>query len=468
MSPTRFNRRRFLKNSSLGAGAALLSVRVGRAAGFTSSNDRPRIGVVGCGSRWGWQLANGGRYGVGPQFAQHADYVAACDVDQRRVQAAQGLIKDWNGQKPDAYADYRDLLQRDDIDAVVIFTPDHWHAKVAIEAMLAGKDVYCEKPLTLTIEEGQQIGEVCRKTGRIFQVGTQQRSNRNFLTAIAMIRDGRLGKIKRVECGVGGAPTSPEIPVAEPPDALDWNRWLGPAPWTEYRVLEGASNETGRWSRCHYEFRWWYEYSGGKLTDWGAHHVDIATWALGKTETGPVEVVPETIEHPVPFEDGYPAVKDRYNTATKFKFAIRYGDGIELSLRHNARNGLLFEGTEGRIFVSRGSLHGAPAEALADNPLPDGALDAVYKNGLAPQPGGGGGSRAHVRNFFESVDERREPVSDVFSHHRGLTTCHLAGIAGRLERAVKWDPEKEAVVGDRQAESLIARKKRDGFEIEMG
>jgi predicted dehydrogenase len=465
MTHTRLNRRQFLRTSSSLASGVILAHGVQRASGFESGNERPRIGIVGCGSRWGWQLANGGSYGVGPEFARFGDYLAVCDVDQRRLDAAKTLVKKWNGRTPDGTDDYRRILQRDDIDVVSIFTPDHWHAKIAVEAMLAGKDVYCEKPMTLTIEEGRQICDVCRRTGRIFQVGSQQRSDPSFITAIALIRAGRLGELTRVECALGGGPTSPELPAVEPPSELDWNRWLGPAPKVQYRALSGAKTETGEWSRCHYEFRWWYEYSGGKLTDWGAHHVDIATWGMGKTDTGPLSVEPVTVEHPVPFENGYPTRDDCYNTPTKFHFKVLYDDGLELTMRHDGRNGVLFEGTKGRIFVGRRRLTGTPAEELADNPLPDGALQEIYK-GRKRAEVSGSYSTAHVDAFFQALGDRKEPISDVFSHHRALTTCHLAGIAARLNRKIKWDPNTQTIVDDEQAQGFVGREKREGFEIE--
>ena len=323
--------------------------------------------------------------------------------------------------------------------------------------MLAGKDGYCEKPMTLTIAEGRQICDVCKKTGRIVQIGTQQRSARQFVEAIALIRAGRLGQLKKAICSIGGAPTSPEIPVVEAPKNLDWNWWQGPVPEVPFRYLAGPNGETNSWSRCHYEFRWWYEYSGGKLTDWGAHHVDIATWGLGKTETGPVTIDPLKVVHPVEFKDGYPVDPSRYNTATEFQIVATFDDGVEIEIRHNGDNGILFEGTEGRIFVNRGKLTGQPVEELKANPLPDGALDAAYKNRPLVD---------HFRNFFESVRDRREPISDVFSHHRAISTCHLAGIAARLNRKLTWDPKQEKIENDALAQSLVARDYRKGFEIE--
>ena len=458
MSVFRANRRRFLQSSLAFGGAAVVTGRSRRALGFQNANDRPRIGVVGCGSRWDQRATiAGGPHGLGKQFPKFGDIVAVCDVDAQRVERAQGLVKDWLNVAPMGTGDYRKIIDQDDIDVVHIVTPDHWHAKVAIEAMLAGKDVYCEKPMTLTIGEGQQLCEVWKKTGRVFQVGTQQRSMTQMLKAIALIRAGRLGKIQKVQCAIGGAPTSPALPQVAPPKHFDWNQWVGPAPLTDYRYQLGARNEMKSWSRSHYEFRWWYEYSGGKLTDWGAHHVDIATWGMGKTDTGPVSVDPLLVKHPVPFENGYPTQNDRYNTATEFQLKATYADGMELLLRHDTDNGILFEGTEGRVFVNRGRLVGKPAEELKTNPLPEGALEEVYGRSLTD----------HVTNFFEGVSSRKAPISDPSSHHRALSTCHLAGIAARLGRKISWDPDAERVVDDELAQQFVNREKRKGFEIEQ-
>ncbi len=458
MSDNKVSRRRFLQQSAAWSGIAIWTGRGNRAFGFESANERPRIAAVGTGSRWDHRATGlEGTYGSGKEFPRYGDMVAVCDVDAQRSERAAALVKEWGGQPADAVADYRAIIDRDDVDVVHISTPDHWHAKIAIEAMLSGKDVYCEKPMTLTIAEGQQMCDVCRRTGRVVQIGTQQRSNQTFLKAIAMLRDGRIGKVKHVTCSIGGAPTSPEIPHADVPAHLDWNRWQGPVADVPYRSLPGPNGETQSWSRCHYEFRWWYEYSGGKLTDWGAHHVDIVTWALGKTDTGPVSIDPLLVKHPVDFKDGYPTTDAHYNTATEFNIKAQFADDTVLTIRHDLDNGILFEGTEGRIFVNRGRLSGKPVEDLATSPLPDGALQAVYKD-RSPTD--------HFRNFFEAVADRTQPISDVFSHHRALSTCHLAGIAARLGRKIRWDPDAERVVGDEQAQSFIARDQRHGFEIE--
>lgn len=453
------SRRAALKSSLAFAGAALHLNCEQRADGFVAANDRPRVGAIGTGSRWCQKATGIDRpYGSAPDFSKFGDYVAVCDADSFRRELASQFAKKWSGRDATAHADYRAILDNEKIDIVHISTPDHWHAKIAIEAMLAGKDVYCEKPMTLTIDEGRRMCEVCKQTGRIVQIGTQQRSSKQFITAIALINAGRLGEIRKATCSIGGGPTSPELPVAESPKTLDWNLWQGPVAETEFRYLAGDNGETKSWSRGHYEFRWWYEYSGGKLTDWGAHHVDIATWGLGKTTTGPVSVEPLMVKHPVEFKDGYPVDPSRYNTATQFLLQAKFADGIEIEIRHDRDNGIVFEGTEGRIFVNRGRLTGKPVEDLKANPLPVGALEEAYKNRPLVD---------HFRNFFEAVAARKEPISDVYSHHRALSTCHLAGIAARLNRKITWDPANQIIVGDAQAQSLVSRDYRKGFEIEV-
>lgn len=423
------NRRQFLQTST--AAAAGLSVpywftaRGALAAEGQSKNDRPLVGCIGTGDRWQGGIVGGLRH--------FGDIVAVCDVDKKHAENG----KQKAGGKADIYEDYRKILDRDDIQVVSIVTPDHWHSKIAIEAMKAGKDVYCEKPLTLTIDEGKQIRKVLDETKRVFQVGTQQRTemDQRFLTAVALIRDGRIGKVRKVTCAIGEAPASGPLPVMPVPPELNWEMWLGQAPLVDY---------TER--RCHYEFRWWYEYSGGKMTDWGAHHVDIAQWAIGADNTGPISVE-GTATHP---HD-----KNGYNTATAFHVACTFKDGTELVIRHDTDNGITFEGDDGRFFVSRGSLKGAPVEALADKPLPEDAIEKIY----------GGKPTSHMANFFDCVKSRKQPISDVYTHHRSMTTCHLANIAIRLGRKLNWDPDSEQIVGDSEAQSWQAREQRKGYEI---
>ncbi|MCA9041566.1 MAG: Gfo/Idh/MocA family oxidoreductase, partial [Planctomycetaceae bacterium] len=412
-------------------------------------------GCVGTGDRWN---------DVGARRAmEYFDIVAVCDVDKNNVEKAKSRVKEAQGRDADMYEDYRKVIERDDINAILCVTTDHWHTKVAIEAMKAGKDVYCEKPLTLTIEEGKMINKVQKETGRIFQVGTQQRSEMGlrFLKAIAMIRDGRIGDVHTVTCDIGQGPASPEIPLAPVPTGLNWDMWLGQAPVVEYRSL-AKSGGGYPFSRCHYEFRWWYEYSGGKMTDWGAHHVDIATWACGLTGTGPQTVTPIMVEHPMAYKDGMPTRDDMYNVANKFDVQLKFENGITMNIVSDSANGngILFEGTKGRFHVSRGAMKGKPVEDLETNPITDDQIAEVY-GGKLPE-----GKYAHMYNFLDCIKTGKQPISDVHTHNRALANCHLANIAIRLDRELKWDPVAEQIIGDSQAQQMQGREQRKGYEIE--
>jgi predicted dehydrogenase len=435
MSPTR-TRRDFLRAS---AGLAVLTPLASR--GFADEtrnpNDRPRLGAIGVGGRGSGIARNAKTFG---------DFVAVCDVDRSHADAARVDPKLGAG-KADVLTDYRKLLDRDDIDAVTIGTPDHWHTRIAIDAMRAGKDVYCEKPLTLTIDEGKKLRAVVQETGRVFQVGTQQRSEfRNmFLTAVALVREGRLGKINKVTCAIGASGPGGPFEKTEPPAGLDWDMWLGQAPKVDYIK-----------QRCHNTFRWWYEYSGGKLTDWGAHHVDIAHWALGLTDDGPLSIDPAEAELAQPLKNGMPVYDDRYNTVGRFLVRCAMPNDVELIIRHDTENGVTFEGDKGKIFVSRGKLTGAAVTDLKSNPLPDDVLTKLRKGKPLDN---------HMANFFACVKDRGEPVSDVASHHRSITTCHLANIALRLGRPLKWDAKSEQIVGDSEANAWLTRDQRKGYEV---
>ena len=454
MSKKSDNRRDFIKKSVAVSAAASMPYFFSQPKTLASETrekiDKIPIGLIGAGGM-----------GTGNMRAanQWVEVVAIADADKGRQASSN---KELSGGKADVYDDYQKILERDDIKVVHIATPDHWHTKPLIEAMLAGKDVYCEKPLTLTIDEGKMIRKVQKETGRIVQVGTQQRSTFNLFTkAVAMVADGRLGKIKEIQCAIGGAPSSPSIPVADVPAELDWDRWLGPAPKTDYRHRRAGKRRN---TNCHYEFRWWYEYSGGKLTDWGAHHVDIANWALqvnGQT-AGPISIG-GTSEHPVEFKDGFPVDKTQYNTATKFNLSVNYADGAKMIIRHDTDNGILITGEKGRIFVNRRKLTGKPVEDLKDNPLPEDAIKKVYKN----LPMEANERKQHWANFLHCHREQIEPISDVHSHMEMLNICHLAGISARFGRDLKWESVTEEIVGDDQANAFLSRPYREGYEIEM-
>jgi len=438
------SRREFLQVSTataaLAAAPYIFSTPRTMADETKAKNDRMRAGCIG----------NGGMgRGDGNAVKRYADILANCDVDTKHAEQFKTQI---GGGKSDTYSDYRKLLDRKDIDVVTISTPDHWHTKIAIDAMRAGKDVYCQKPLTLTIDEGKLLCKVAKETKRVFQVGTQQRSEDNnmFLKAVALAQGGRLGKLQRVEVAIGGGSKGGPFKKEAPPENIDWDRWLGQTPKVDYIA-----------QRCHGSFRWWYEYSGGKLTDWGAHHVDIATWALGLQETGPEKIEVILGEHPVPFAKGYPTVDDSFNTATKFKVQCTYANGLVINIRDACddlgfNNGLQIFGDKGSIFVNRGKLTGEAVTDLAKNPLPEGTLEKLRH-----------GKRldSHMGNFIECVRDRSLPVSDVFTHHRALSTCHLANIALRLNRTLKWDPTKEEIVGDAEANAFLKRDQRKGYEV---
>ena len=274
-------------------------------------------------------------------------------------------------------------------------------------------------------------------------------------------KQGKKPDVKKVTCGIGGISPSPVIPVVPAPEELDWESWLGPAPKVPYRALPemrtGYGGGVPLYSNAHYSFRNWHEYSGGKLTDWGAHHVDIACWALGASDTGPSKVTPLEYTLACEYKDGHPVVDDRYNVATSFTIRAEMPNNVEMIIASEGDNGILFEGTEGRFFVNRGRIAGKPVDDLKDNPLPEGAIEEVY---------GGPVSENHSANFIESMKSRKQPVSDVWSHNRMLEICHLANIAMRLGREISWDPAKREIVGDAQANAFLARASRQGYEIQ--
>ena len=421
MSSPQITRRNFVATGA--ATPYFFSPAASWAMNNTSANDRPTVGAIGVGGR-GRQIAK--------NAAQFGDIVARCDVDTERL-----------GRAPDNkthFTDYRKLLQRDDIDVVTIGTPDHWHTKIAIEAMLSGKDVYCEKPLTLTINEGNLINQTIKKTGQVLQVGTQQRSEFGlfFLQAVAMIRDGRLGKLKKVIASTGGGKNGGPFKEASVPPSLDWNMWLGQSPMTPYIP-----------QRAHVNFRWWREYAGGQMTDWGAHHVDIALWAIGIPQQGRITI------------DGtgeVSTVKNSYNMPAQFDVTATMPNGLPLQMVTGIRQGVKFEGTKGNLFVNRGGIYGVPVDRLKDNPLPEDAIKRVY---------GGKTPGNHMGNFFECVKSREKPISDAFSHHKTVTILHLANLCILLGRKLTWDLATEQIIGDDQAKSHQNRRQRKGFEIKV-
>ena len=422
---SRFNRRNFLQSSAgllAGAGLAphLLTGSLQSLAGEPGSkNDRFVIGAIGLGGQ-GTSIANAAR--------RYGDIVAVCDVDQSRAEKAKGEF----GGKAEIYGDYRKLLERPDIELVTIGTPDHWHTAIAVAALRAGKDVYCEKPLTLTIDEGKLLVRVVKETGRVFQVGTQQRSDDRFRLACELVRNGRIGKLQKVTVTLPDSDAGGPFAVQPVPPGLDWDFWLGQAPKTDYIP-----------QRCHYQFRWWYEYSGGIMTDWGAHHMDIAHWGMGIEQGGPLSV------------EGHgtlPNIPNGYNTPNRFTVDYLYPNDVHL-LVDIGDNGVLFEGDKSRVYVNRGRITGKPVEELAENPLPEDRIKLYV-------------SRNHMGNFIDCVRSRQTPISDVVSQHRSVSACHLANISLRLGRKLNWDAAKEEFVGDSEANSMLSRQQRAPYTID--
>ena len=432
-------RRGFLAGSSAAVAAGLLpgSLAPTVFASPIDGADKPkpkveRLGVGAIGLRYQGSV-------IAHKAAMYGDIVAVCDVDKNVRDTAKAAF----GSTPRHFEDYRDLLARKDVDVVTIGTPDHWHTKMIVDACRAGKDVYCEKPLTLTIDEGKLLTRVVKETGRVVQVGSWQRSDSRFRQAVEMVHQGRLGQLRTVEVVLGknklGGPFEPR-PV---PGNFNWNLWQGQTPDTQY-VEE----------RSHYTFRWWYEYSGGQMTDWGAHHLDIAQWAIGSL---PVKISGQA---------KYPADHGGFNVAVDFDAAYQYANGVTLTVKDTGRNGILFTGERGRIFVNRGVVQGKPIEELTQNPLPRESWGGYGHDNLE-RPLRAGKLDAivnHMGNFFDCVQSRKQPISDVNSQHRSVSTCHLGNIAMRVGRDLNWDPQVEEFIDDAEANSHLKREQRSGFE----
>ena len=443
--PSRFqiSRRSFLQKTALATAAAglplwyvqrELAAADSPAAGTASPNDRPGIALIGCGGMGQGDAQNASRFG---------DVVAVCDVDQRHADAAaQRFTVD--GKVPQKYGDFRKLLERDDIHAIVQGTPDHWHTLVNIAAAKAKKDVYGEKPLTLTIDEGRHVIQAVRENKIVFQTGTQQRSSRQFHLACELVRNGRLGTLKQVLVFVPAGVLGNHFKKVPVPPEFNYDFWLGQAPEAEY-VTE----------RCHATFRWWFDYSGGPVTDWGAHHNDIARWGIGLD--GPVSVAARAVTPPLP---------DGYTTPGEFEATLTWANGVEQIVRtttadspfggvldeNGQRNGIKFIGTDGWIWVNRDGISASDKELL-HTPLPDNAVRLEVSND-------------HMKNFFDCVRSRRDPIASVENGHRSASIGHLIIIALRTGRKLQWDPAKEQFTGDyaTEASPWLARPMRAPYD----
>jgi predicted dehydrogenase len=423
------SRRSFLQRSALAAAASglplwfvqreLAAAEV--ANSIASPNDRPGIALIGCGGMGQGDAENATRFG---------DIVAVCDVDQRHVDsAALKFTKD--GKAPVKYGDFRKLLERDDVHAIVQATPDHWHTLINIAAAKAKKDVYGEKPLTLTIDEGKHVIQAVRENKIVFQTGTQQRSSKRFRLACELVRNGRLGTLKEVNVFVPAGIRGNHFQKVSVPPEFNYDYWLGQAPSAEYFT-----------ERCHGTFRWWFDYSGGPVTDWGAHHNDIARWAIGLD--GPVAVEARVVTPPLP---------DGYTTPSEFEATLAWANGVTQIVKtttadspygaildeNGQRNGIKFIGTDGWIWVNRDEISASDKHLLTE-PLPDSAVKLEVSND-------------HMGNFFNCVKSRRDPIASVENGHRSACIGHLIIIALRTGLKLAWDPQKETFTGEGAAEA---------------
>jgi predicted dehydrogenase len=399
------------------------------------------MGAIGIGS-----LQSRNRALVGEaRKDKNVKFIAVCDVDAGHRDAAAKLFDN----EVKKHEDFRELLDNKDIRAITIAVPDHWHALVAIEALKKGKDVYCEKPLTLTVAEGQALVKVAKKTGQIFQTGSQQRSEfgGKFRLAAELVRNGRIGKISTIETRIDGNPQSPSLPKVEVPKGLNWDFWLGPTPMVEYveKPKPNARPQDPVFTRCHYEFRWWYDYSGGKMTDWGAHHNDIAQWALGMDESGPVAV---EAEGEAPSKEA-----NSYNCHPQFKVTYTYDNGVKLICTSKGENGVKFNGEDGKwIFVSRSKIE-ASDKKLLEEKLPDSAVKLYHTDN-------------HMANFLEGVRTRKACICPAEVGFHSVVVCHIGVIALRTGKKLKWDP-KEMKFDDAEANKLLSREMRKPWKLDV-
>ncbi len=415
---TRASRREFL--SALAGGLAAPYVLTSQALGAGAhppASERIHVGHIGIEWMGGIHL---GYY----KSVAEARSVAACDVDSRYLDAGARKIESNTGARCKRYKDFRRLLDDRDVDAVLIAVPDHWHALISIHAAQAGKDIYCEKPMALTVREARAMVEAVRRYGRVFQTGSQQRASGNFRHACELVRNGCIGTVKHVTVAVGGSSGPCYLPAQPTPSTIDWDLWLGPAPWRPF----SDKIHSRRWR----SFR---DYAGGGQTDWGAHHYDIAQWGLGMDRSGPVEIHPPDGKH--------------YQHLT-----YQYANGV--TMVRGSCNGVLFRGSEGEVEVNRGHLRTQPA-ALRSRTL---APNDVHLH-RAPE----GSWRGNTRDWLACIRTRERPLCDVEIGCRSVTVCHLGNIATWLNRPLRWDPDNEQILGDDEASRWLDRPKRAPWHL---
>lgn len=419
------SRRTFIKQSALAAAAAFAAPQIVRSqtlgnAEKSAANSRMGMGFIGMGLISGGHLKTfSGMKEIQP--------IAVCDVKAWQVERALKVLGERGFEDVKGTANYEEVIANPAIDVVCITTPDHWHAALAIEAMKNGKDVYVEKPMTLTIEEGKAVLEAEKKYGRILQVGSQQRSSAHFRIAANLVRNGMIGEVKEIYCQLGQFPQPPETEEVKPvPEGFNYDRWLGPTPFYEYSDNRVLGNY-GRGWRCY------WEYGSRKFGDWGAHHFDIIQWALGRDDTGPVEFIPKAYQgeayHHYKYADGITVWRDRKPSPAMIRFI----------------------GTEGEVHVSRGKVASLP-EGLVRHRFDDQAIQ-VYE------------SNNHRQNFIDCIKSRQPTICPASVGHRSGTICQLAGIAERLVQPVKWDPVAEQVIENPEAAAMQDRPRRPGYRL---
>jgi predicted dehydrogenase len=420
------SRRSFLQQSVLGGVILGLSAKSYRATfAAQSPSERVRVGMIGVGNQGGPK--NNMKYFL-------KNIVALCDLDKNYLTEASEFLKSQANLSAFLTDDYRRVLDAKDVDAVVVTVPDQWHALMTIEACRAGKDVYCEKPLTLVIGEGRPMIEAARKHGRVVQTGSMQRSGEEFKLAVELIQKGIVGRVKEVNVTLPSpnwiARAGKPVPDSAPPAGFDFNRWLGPAPLRPYNK-----------NRVHYLFRFYWDYSGGQQTNFGAHHLDIAQWGLGMDDSGPISVEGTAVYHP----DGW------YETPDITDIKYTYGTGVIMHCRQklNAKSseqGTEFVGDKGSLFVYRGGIVTTPNELLKGIDL--------------PKIPGSQANIAHVNDFFDCVKSRKIPAADISIGHRSATVCHLGNIAVRTGKKITWNPKTETIVGDADAAKWLTKEYR--------
>ena len=441
------SRRQFLR-TTLGVSAAavgfpqIVPSSVLGLNGATAPSNRIAIGMIGTGNQGTNDLKSFLR-------DERVQIVAVCDVNQRGAgywnggiagrEPAREIVEKYYGEKRPSgqyrgcgtHRDFRDVIDRKDVDAIEVATPDHWHAIPSILAAKAGKDIYCQKPLALTVAEGRAMSDAVARHNRVFQTGSQQRSDRRFRHGCELVRNGRIGRLIEVECGLpGGRPDlgkNGHRKLPEPvPAGFDFDLWLGPAPEVPYAPARVGVN-----------FRWIYDHSGGQLTDWGGHHPDIAQWGMGTSYSGPVRIRNAK---------GVWEEDELWNTATQYYFEAEYRSGVLLKISDKFKMGVTFKGTDGWVYVNRGQIDAHPKSLL----------DETFGEGDVRLPV----SDNHFRNFIDCVISREEPVAPVEQAHRSISICHLGNIAMLLGRDLQWDPEREQVIGDHSAHSMLNRPYR--------